>query len=405
VFEYTITDEDTVKCVCAKGRVDSMSAQDIQKAFDRLILSGERVLLVDMGAVNYVSSAGLRVFLSSQRQLKKVQGEIVLAALTPPVLKIFEMSGLTTVFRILNEREEISRVLRDEAACGPVLRLDLQGLHMEYTLRDAGKGALLTVGSQAKTTTASYGPGDVVSLKAAEMHYGCGFAALGDSYDEYKGLFGESMAVEGSFFFFPAIRHAAVDYLINAAKEPETAYRFFHGFGFNGPPRYVLTFEAGERPVDLKTLLEGFLTLSEADVLGVTLIAESKGIWGMHLKKVPLFEQKPQNGKPIFATENFAEWVDFPVEPAFHNHVVVATGLVLRDPRLLKPEMQSLVSEKDNFHIHGGIFEKGPISRNTNEFSGELLRIFHELQVYKIQHLLGRSVFSGGMASIVELEA
>ncbi len=72
MFEYTITDEGSVKCICARGRLDAMSAQDMQKAFDRLILAGERILLVDMESVNYVSSAGLRVFLSSQKQLKKV---------------------------------------------------------------------------------------------------------------------------------------------------------------------------------------------------------------------------------------------------------------------------------------------------------------------------------------------
>jgi anti-anti-sigma factor len=405
MFEYTITEEASVKCISAKGRVDALSSQDIQKAFDRLILDGERLLLVDMGGVNYVSSAGLRVFLSTQKQLKKVGGEIVLVAMTQPVLEVFEMSGLTTVFRTFAGKEEIRRVLSKDAGEGSFTAVNLKGMHIEYVERGSGTSPLVAIGSQEKNAASSYTEDDVVPVKASEVQFGCGFAALGDRYEEYKGLFGESMVVDGNFFFFPAVRHSSVDFLIGAGRESGTVYRFFHGFGFNGPYRYLLSFEAVDRPVDLASLTEGFLDIFRSDILGIVIVAESKGVWGMHVKKVPLLEQKPQNGKSIFDAENFAEWVDFPVEPAYADHVVVATGIVVRDPPAMKPEMRSLVAESSKFHVHGGIFEKAPLSKDIGSFDGELLRIFNELQVHKVQHLLGRSTFSGGMAAVIGLEA
>ena len=72
MFEYTFTIKDSLKFITAKGRIDAMSSSEIQETFDKLILAGERVLLVDMTAVNYVSSAGLRVFITTQKVLKKV---------------------------------------------------------------------------------------------------------------------------------------------------------------------------------------------------------------------------------------------------------------------------------------------------------------------------------------------
>ena len=68
---YSLTEEHAVKCIAVNGRIDALSAPDIQGVFDRLILSGERVLLVDMTSVNYVSSAGLRVFLSTPETIEK----------------------------------------------------------------------------------------------------------------------------------------------------------------------------------------------------------------------------------------------------------------------------------------------------------------------------------------------
>ena len=405
MFEYTITDEASVKCISPKGRVDALTSQDIQKAFDRLILDGERLLLVDMGGVNYISSAGLRVFLSTQKQLKKVGGEIVLAAMTRPVQEVFELSGLTTVFQTLAAKEEIRKVLSKDSAGDSFTAVDVKGMHIEYVERGSGKSPLVAIGSQEKNAASSYTEDDVVPVKAAEVQFGCGFAALGDLYEEYKDLLGESMVVDGSFFFFPAIRHSSVDFLIGAGRESGTVYRFFHGFGFNGPYRYLLSFEAVDRLVDLASLTEGFLDIFRSDILGIVIVAESKGVWGMHVKKVPLLEQKPQNGKSIFDAENFAEWVDFPVEPAYADHVVVATGIVVRDPPAMKPEMRSLVAESSKFHVHGGIFEKAPLSKDIGSFDGELLRIFNELQVHKVQHLLGRSTFSGGMAAVIGLEA
>jgi anti-anti-sigma factor len=404
MFEYTVTEEASIKCVSAKGRVDALSAPDIQKAFERLILEGERVLLVDMGSVNYVSSAGIRVFLSTQKQLKKVGGEIILMGMGEQVFEIFRMSGLTPVFQIIGGKDEIRAAPRKDRSESGASLVEIDAIRLEYLDTTAERGQLFSLGSQDRTETSSYTEDDVVGVKAASMGFGCGLAALGDRYDEYKDFFGESMVVGGTFFFFPAVKHPSVDFLINAQGNPGTVYRFLYGFGFNGPYRYLISFEGADRPVELKSLVNGFLTISGASVLGLVIVAESKGLWGMHLKKVPLLENKPENGKSVFDGDNFSQWVDFPVEPAFADHVVVSTGIAVRQRDLLRPEVKSLIAGGSTFHLHGGIFEKAPLAREMSSFDKELDRIFNDLQVYKIQHLLGRSRFSGGLAAIVELE-
>jgi anti-sigma B factor antagonist/stage II sporulation protein AA (anti-sigma F factor antagonist) len=54
--------------------------------------------VLDLGAVDYVSSAGLRVLMLASRQARAQGGTIVIAALQPVVREIFEISKFTLVF-------------------------------------------------------------------------------------------------------------------------------------------------------------------------------------------------------------------------------------------------------------------------------------------------------------------
>jgi anti-anti-sigma factor len=402
MFEYAITEEcGGAKGVAPKGRIDALSAPELQRLFDDLVMTGQRRLVTDMSAVSYVSSAGLRVFLSAQKQLKKVGGEVILLAMQRPVRDVFDMSGLKNVLRVVATRDELTSLL-DERPGASIEIAEIDGLRVEYLEGGKEKGSLFTIGAADKVAGSSYTEADVVPVTAGGLSHGCGFATVGDRYQEYKGLFGESMVVNGNFFFYPAVKHPSVDFLINARANPAVEYRFLHGFGFNGPYRYVLSFDAGEKPVELGSLMDGFLAFCKTSIVGVILIAESKGIWGMHLKKVPLADQQPAGGKSIFDPANFPEWVDFPIEPTCANEVVVAVGIAGRKPST--GEFATLMGEGNNCHLHGGVFGKSPLSKDVGRFDEELLRIFTELSASRIEHLLGWSRFSSGLAALVDLE-
>jgi hypothetical protein len=124
----------------------------------------------------------------------------------------------------------------------------------------------------------------------------------------------------------------------------------------------------------------------------------------MHLKQVPIVENKPGNEKNIFDGENFSDWLSFPVEPSDINHVVAGTGMAIRSRDTGSPALQAVMAEESHFHFHGGIFSPEPLSKKPEQFEDECHRVFMELNLLKIQHLLGKTRFSSGMAGIVELE-
>lgn len=403
MFECDLSDDLGVKCLHLKGRIDSMSALEIQRQFNDLILSGERRMVVDFEEVNYISSAGLRVFLAAQKQLTKAGGEVVLYRMSPDVRRVFQMSGFEKLFRIASNEEEIRSALQTEQQPAEVASQEIEGVPVQYIEKDVEAGKIIVVGSQENLTGSNYAEKDVVAVKPDDMKYGTGLAAIGDQYDDYKNCFGESVVINRHLFFYPAVKRSAVDFMIYTQGDTTLRYKFLHGFGFNGNFKFILSFKSPEGLTDLARLVKGFHSLSEANILGIVLMAESKGLLGMNLKRIPIVENKPENSRDIFASENFSEWINFPVEPTDVNNVIIGTGIAVKDRNAAGGAVQPLIPKEQNFHIHACVFGKEPFKKSLQEFDAEIERVLAELEVHKIQHLLGQTRFSTGIAGLVEI--
>jgi len=132
MFEYRVSEDLDLKWLHLKGRIDSMSAVEIQQRVEELILAGERILITDFEEVNYISSAGLRVFLAAQKQLGKGGGEIILFKIPPKVLRIFEMSGFEQLFRITSSKKDIQSALQAELTASDVSTRKIEGIPVQY---------------------------------------------------------------------------------------------------------------------------------------------------------------------------------------------------------------------------------------------------------------------------------
>lgn len=404
MFEYTITRKDSCQCVSAKGRIDALSTSEIQSLFQQLILEGGRILIADLSQVHYISSAGLRTFITTQKELKKVGGEILLSGLTPQVFDVFKVSGLDQFFRIVPDPDGIGTQTGDLQGTAPGRQIITDDISINYSEKDVPAGSLFLIGSTDKMENAAYTETDVVTIPASRMRLGCGLAALGDNFQEYRNLFGETVVINANFFYYPAVRHPSVDFMLGAHSDIAATYKFLHGFGINGDYRYLLSFKSENGAVEITSLVNAFLNISKTNLIGITLLAECKGIWGINIKKPPILGQQSLPSESIFSSRSFPDWFDFPVEPAHAGSVVAATGIAARKPAQLPKALQPLFSGGNLFHLHGGIFEKAPLSGNMSDLDRELARVFNELNAFKVQHLLGQSRFAAGMAGLVEIE-
>lgn len=81
-----------------EGRLDTTTAPMLEAEL-KAELDGVIALVLDFAKLEYISSAGLRVVLSAQKQMNK-QGNMVIKNVSEVVLDVFEITGFTDILTI-----------------------------------------------------------------------------------------------------------------------------------------------------------------------------------------------------------------------------------------------------------------------------------------------------------------
>jgi anti-sigma B factor antagonist len=105
-MQVTLNKIGVVLCLQLAGRLDTNVPKGFEDALLRLIEQGETHLIFDFGRVEYISSSGLRVLVRAFKQVTYANGRMAFHSLNERVRRIFEVAGLTLVFRIYATREE-----------------------------------------------------------------------------------------------------------------------------------------------------------------------------------------------------------------------------------------------------------------------------------------------------------
>ncbi len=84
--------------VALGGRLDTTTAPELEKSLQES-LNGMTELVMDLGELEYISSAGLRVLLSAQKIMMK-QGSMKVTHVNETVMEIFEVTGFVDILTI-----------------------------------------------------------------------------------------------------------------------------------------------------------------------------------------------------------------------------------------------------------------------------------------------------------------
>ncbi len=88
------------------GRLDSNTSPEFEGKILETIENGVTKLIIDFGALEYISSAGLRVVNKTLRQLKPSEGKLVLCYMQDYVREVFEIAGFDTFIPIVSDMDE-----------------------------------------------------------------------------------------------------------------------------------------------------------------------------------------------------------------------------------------------------------------------------------------------------------
>ena len=101
-----VTTQQFKRCdlVKATGRVDSATAPQLEEAFDAIMEDDHYRIVFDMSDVDFISSAGLRVLINTQKTCKRWnRGQLVLASVPERILDALDLAGFIPLFAFYDD--------------------------------------------------------------------------------------------------------------------------------------------------------------------------------------------------------------------------------------------------------------------------------------------------------------
>jgi len=99
-MKLTMEERGAITVISISGRVDAMTAMELEEALMASYGKGNRKFLLDCSNLTYISSAGLRILLKVYKQIKPMNGVIALSTLQPHVADIFNLTGFNRILPI-----------------------------------------------------------------------------------------------------------------------------------------------------------------------------------------------------------------------------------------------------------------------------------------------------------------
>ncbi|MBE6123221.1 MAG: STAS domain-containing protein [Erysipelotrichaceae bacterium] len=96
-MKITQNRNDSQLVVSVSGRLDSSNADELEQAVSAI--DGVSELIFDIAGLEYLSSAGLRVLLVTQRKMNR-QGKMIVRGANETVRDIFDVTGFSTILTL-----------------------------------------------------------------------------------------------------------------------------------------------------------------------------------------------------------------------------------------------------------------------------------------------------------------
>ena len=370
------------------GRLDREWAEHLSDTLQELLQEGVRTVNIDFSRVTYASSAAPRLLARWQQELTMLRGRVQLMSVPPAVREVFTAagwdSGLDTTgadgLRSSDLRRSSWHARKDFAASGL------------YELSAGNQEGALTCrlhGDPARLGQARMGPGDCHEVAMPDGSFGFGVGAIGRSYEECQGRFGELVAVAGCIMYYPTDGARMADYLIGGGHD-EVVPRAVLATGLSCEGRFSQMVGFSTRPeeaaIPLSELAATALDASGSKVAGVVIAAETAGLTGARLRRSPADPAAPLR----FEVPAVRDWLLFAPERTHAMTTTVITGVVARSPSGdIAAQLTSLGGMGRLFgHFHAAVFSYHPLPQRTVELPVLLQGLLANQQLRDVLHLV-----------------
>lgn len=99
ISEERIDAEGPIALVRLRGTIETTNAAGLEEMLEQVISDQCYRIVVDLGAVTYVSSAGWGIFISEIKRIRRNDGDMKLAAMVPEVREVFDLLEFNSILK------------------------------------------------------------------------------------------------------------------------------------------------------------------------------------------------------------------------------------------------------------------------------------------------------------------
>lgn len=333
--------DDKVLVVAPKGRLDAHGANGLQDAFDANLTSSTLCVVVDMEAIDYVSSSGLRVFLAVYKKLRSVGGELVICRIQPYCRQVLEMTGFIGSFQIFPTSAEalefcgrIVRGRRNAEDWDCMEQAFLKCGRVRFFKGDSTGGKVVVDGDMRKILRSGITLPDMSERPIVPGEFIMGVGGLGVDNDGCRKIMGEFLSTGSALAWLPTDGNGTPDFLARRSDAGSVMTRSAFSVAFSGGFDDYLLFDADK--AEGATLDELYDSLFElyskrgggfGGMLGLVMRAQVSSFYGSALIRAPIAELAPSDGLGILAPSNFGQWLESDSSPRHSHATAVVCGI------------------------------------------------------------------------------
>ncbi|HQK56508.1 MAG TPA: anti-sigma factor antagonist [Methanolinea sp.] len=212
--------EREVLVLSLEGRLDAQGATEIDALLKDLLHENDSTMVFDMSGVTYMSSAGIRTIVATEKQMKGRGGRIHLCGLQPYPLSVLDMTGFANVLSIFPTRDDAIQAAKARTACDRVARD-----HPPLRIRTRGAEFVVAFTGQNATTLSITGfppyggvpgrdRGSAIPVTVSTSACSVGQGAPGLSPDTERGPMGDLLTIGNAAAWLLPGDQDTVDYLV-----------------------------------------------------------------------------------------------------------------------------------------------------------------------------------------------
>lgn len=397
--------------ISIKGRLDTFGALELDDAFNNIIKKRDIHIIIDMKDVHYLSSAGIRILLQVNKNLKKRGGDLHLCNVNQYPSEVLKMTGLDNVFLVHSGKEKaISHITEkiDKTEINWNEAPSYTQNNIELTVyKSSPKSAILkAVGDISKVLFAQLGQKDIYSRKFSETEYSIGLGALGDDINEYLQILGEMITIGGTMVWLPTDGHDTPDFLTPYKDTGNVTIHTGFNAALDGGFNDIMMAEAkiGES-FTISALYAAVFNIARqtqpnfSGVISIAMHADLDEFYSSGVKIAPIKKFTPENHEMITHEDNFKDWIDINSKSKYHGETIVSFGVGMdlsgNTSTLEREALYTLfylnpANTGDNeliLHNHAVIFKHIPLKK-TCDLDKTIKNIVNKGKFIDMRHML-----------------